>query len=116
MPSRHNAWKLFVAHCPARHDAAGDAGGADQRNAGVDMSSEVVDEHVIGKFIAWFVGTRVGVDVDQARDQPSSIMNQLSTGHRLERDAITIKEQNPLVSVRQAAAAKAQCHQRTPSS
>ena len=115
MAGRDDAWQVVVDGRPVRDDAAGDAGRADQRHAGIGVSGEIVEQHVIDQRVAWIVGTRVGVNIDETRDQPTAVMDHLGIRNTIEAEAIAIEEQHPFLAVGQAPAAEAQRHPPSPS-
>ena len=78
------------------------------------MRTQILQEHVVLQRFPRHVGARMGVDVDQPRDQPAAIVNELRPGDGLEGDSVTIQEHQTLDAVGQAPTAHAQRHSPSP--
>ena len=114
MPGRHDPGKIVVGHRPLRNDPAGNARRADRSHPGGDVRTQILQEHVVVERFTRHVSARVSMDIDQAGDQPATLVDQLRPGHRFERDAVAVHEHHTLDAVGQAPTTHAHGHLPTP--
>jgi hypothetical protein len=90
---------------------AGQAGGADQGDAGGGVGAEVVAQEIHIQGVTWGFGAGVGVRVDQAGEEPA-FGHQLRAAHRIGGPAVAVRIQVTVFAVGQRGAADSKCRHR----
>ncbi|GGN85116.1 hypothetical protein GCM10010112_65160 [Actinoplanes lobatus] len=65
------------------------ARGPDERDSGIQMRPEILPQDADIQRLAWPLGPRMGMRIDQSRQDPA-LGNEFGTGHRIRCPSITV--------------------------